>query len=111
MAFFAGHRERTGASLFLSERGSPRGKSVQWKTADNQSDNESIRKFRGVPWMVNGEEPEVRPPPVPAVVMPSEASVDESTWRSKIEDFRAHAKTVDKKPRDSRSSRKSNLRS
>ena len=67
---FVGHHERTGASLFLSERGLLRGTRVQRKTADQQWDNECIRKCRGVPWMLIGEEPEVRPPPVPAVMMP-----------------------------------------
>ena len=67
---FVGHHERTGASLFLSERGLLRGTRVQRKTADQQWDNEFIRKCRGVPWMLIGEEPEVRPPPVPAVMMP-----------------------------------------
>ena len=67
---FVGHHERTGASLFLSERGLLRGTRVQRKTADQQWDNEFIRKCRGVPWMLIGDEPEVRPPPVPAVMMP-----------------------------------------
>ena len=62
--------ERTGASLFLSERGLLRGTRVQRKTVDQQWDNEFIRKSRGVPWMLIGEESEVRPPPVPAVKMP-----------------------------------------
>ena len=66
---FVGRHERTGASLFLSERGLLRGTRVQRKTADQQWDNEFIRKCRGVPWMLIGEEPEVRPPPVPAVMM------------------------------------------
>ena len=66
---FVDHHERTGASLFLSERGLLRGTRVQRKTADQQWDNELIRKCRGVPWMLIGEEP-VRPPPVPAVMMP-----------------------------------------
>ena len=65
-----GHHERTGAPLFLSERGLPRGTRVQRKTADQQWDNELIRKCRGVPWMLTGEELEVRPPPMPAVMMP-----------------------------------------
>ena len=59
---FVGHHERTGASLFVSERGLLRGTRVQRKTADQQWDNEFIRKCRGVPWMLIGEEPEVRPP-------------------------------------------------
>ena len=42
-----GHRDRTGASLFLSEYGWLRGTSVQTKTADQQWDNEFIRKSRG----------------------------------------------------------------
>ena len=67
---FVGHHERTGASLFLSERGLLRGTRVQRKTADQQWDTEFIRRCRGVPWMLIGEEPEVRPPPMPAVVMP-----------------------------------------
>ena len=67
---FVGHHERTGASLFLSERGLLRGTRVQRKTADQQWDNEFIRKCRRVPWMLVGEEPEVRPPPVPAIMMP-----------------------------------------
>ena len=67
---FVGHHERTGASLFLLERGLLRGTRVQRKTADKQWDNEFIRKCRGVPWMLIGEEPEVRPPPVTEVVMP-----------------------------------------
>ena len=46
---FVGHHERTGASLFLSERGLLRGTRVQWKTADQQWDKEFIRKCRGVP--------------------------------------------------------------
>ena len=53
---FVGHHERTGASLFLSERGLLRGTRVQRKTADQQWDNEFIRKCRGVPWMLIGEE-------------------------------------------------------
>ena len=70
---FVGHYERTGASLFLSERALLRGTSVQRKTADQQWDNEFIRKCPGVPWMFTGEEPEpeVRLPPVLAVVMPA----------------------------------------
>ena len=48
---FVGHHERTGASLFLSERGWVRGTRVQRKTADQQWDNEIVRKCRGVPWM------------------------------------------------------------
>ena len=67
---FVGHHELTGASLLLSERGLLRGTRVQRKTADQQLDNEFIRKCRGVPWMLIGEEPEVRPPPVPAIMMP-----------------------------------------
>ena len=66
---FVGHHERTGASLFLSERGLLRGTRVQRKTADQRWDNEFVRKCRGVPWMLVGQELEVRPPPVPAVVM------------------------------------------
>ena len=42
-----GHRDRTGASLFLSESGLLRGTSVQLKTTDQQWDNEFIRKSRG----------------------------------------------------------------
>ena len=68
---FVGHHERTGASLFLSEHRLLRSTRVQWKTADQQWDNEFIRKCRGVPWMLIGQEPEVRPPPpVPAIMMP-----------------------------------------
>ena len=67
---FVGHNERTDASLFFSERGLLRGTRVQRKTADQQWDNELIRRCRGVPWMLIGEEPEVRPPLMPAVVMP-----------------------------------------
>ena len=63
---FVGHHERTGASLFLSEHGLLRGTRVQRKTADQQWDNEFIRKCRGVPWMLIGAQ---RPPPMPAVVM------------------------------------------
>ena len=74
---FVGHHERTSASLFLSERGLLRGTRVHQKTADQQWDNEFIGKCRGVPWTLGrmlplvfiGEEPEVRPPPVSAVVM------------------------------------------
>ena len=63
---FVGHHERTGASLFFSTRGLLRGTRVQRKTADQQWDNELIRKCRGVPWMLIGEEPEpeVSPQPV-----------------------------------------------
>ena len=67
---FVGHHERTIASLFLSERGLLRGTRVQRKTADKQWDNEFVRRCGEVPWMRIGEEPEVRPPLVPAVVMP-----------------------------------------
>ena len=70
------HHERIGASLFVSERGLLRGTRVQRKTADQQWENEFVRKCRGVAWMLIGEEPEVRPPPVAAVVIPApEASV------------------------------------
>ena len=72
---FAGHHERTGATLFLSERGLLRGTRVQRKTADQQWDNEFIRKCRGIPLMLNGKEPEVRTPPVPAVVMPAPEAI------------------------------------
>ena len=72
---FVGRHERTGASLFLSERGLLRGKRVQRKTAHQQWDNEFIRKCQGVPWMLIGVEPEVRPPPVPAVVMPAPEAI------------------------------------
>ena len=48
---FVGHHERAGASLFLSERGLLRGTRVQRKTEDQQSDDEFIRRCRGVPWM------------------------------------------------------------
>ena len=68
---FVGHHERTGASLFLSERGWLRGTRVQRKTADQQWDNEFTRKCRGVPWMLIAEEPEARRPPVLAVLMPA----------------------------------------
>ena len=67
---FVGHHERTGASLFLSERGLLRGTRVQRKTADQQWDYEFIRRCRGVPWMLIGEEPEVRLPPKPTTMMP-----------------------------------------
>ena len=60
MAFSFCHHERTGASWFLSERGLLRGTRVQRKTADQQWDNEFIRQRRGVPWILIGEEPEVR---------------------------------------------------
>ena len=74
---FVEHHERTGASLFLSERGLLSGTRVQRKTADQQWDNEFVRKCRGVPWMPTGGEPEseVRPPPVPAVVMPAPVAI------------------------------------
>ena len=72
---FVGHHERTGASLFLSERGLLRGTRVQRKTADQLWDNEFIRKCPGVPWMLIREEPEVRPPPVPAIMMPSPEAI------------------------------------
>ena len=64
---FVGHHERTGTSLFLSECG----------TADQQWDNEIVRKCLGVPWMLTGEEPEpeARPPPVRAVVMPAPEAI------------------------------------
>ena len=39
---FFGHHERTGASLFLSERGLLRGTKVQRKIMDQQWDNEFI---------------------------------------------------------------------
>ena len=41
---FVGHYERTGASLFLSERGLLRGTRVQRKIADQHWENEFIRK-------------------------------------------------------------------
>ena len=72
---FVGHHERTGASLFLSERGLLRGTRFQRKTADQEWDNEFIQKRRGVPWMLIGEEPEVRPPPMPAVMMPKPEAI------------------------------------
>ena len=53
---FVGHHERTGASLFLSERLLSRGTRVQRKTVDQQWDNEFVRKRPGVPWMLTGEE-------------------------------------------------------
>ena len=43
---FVGHHERTGASLFLSERGFLRDTRVRRETADQQWDNEFIRKCR-----------------------------------------------------------------
>ena len=52
---FVGHHERTGASLFLSERGLLRGTRFQRKTEDQQWDNEFIRRCRGVPWILIGE--------------------------------------------------------
>ena len=72
---FVGHHERAGVSLFLSERGLLRGTRVQLKTTDQQGDNEFIRRRRGVPWMLIGEEPEMRPPPMPAVVMPTSEAI------------------------------------
>ena len=85
---FVGHHERTSASLFLSERGLVRGTRVQRKTADQQLDNEFIRKCRGVPWMLTGREPEpeARPPPVPAGVMPAPEAVVRAPqqWRTYI---------------------------
>ena len=68
---FVGHHERTDASVFLSESVLLRGTRVQRKTADQQWDSEFIRKCPGVQWMLIAEEAEVRPPPVPAVVMPA----------------------------------------
>ena len=61
--------------MFLSERGLLRGTRVQRKTADKQWDNEFIPKCRGVPWILVGEESEVWPPPVPAVVMPGSEAI------------------------------------
>ena len=72
---FVGHHERTGASLFILERRLLRGTRVQRKTADQQWGNEFIRRCRGVSWMLIGEESEVRPPPMPAVVMPLPESI------------------------------------
>ena len=74
---FVGHHERTGASLFFSERGLLRATRVQRKTADQQWDNEFVRKCRGVAWMLTGgePEPEVRPPPAPALVMPAPEAI------------------------------------
>ena len=72
---FVGHHERTGASLFFSERGFLRGPRVQRKTADQQWDNEFVRKCRGVLWILIWEELEVSPPPVPAVVMPAPEAI------------------------------------
>ena len=72
---FVGHHARTGESLFLSERGLLRGTRVQRKTTKRQWDNDFIRKCRGVPWMLIGEEPEVRPPPVAAVVVPAPEAI------------------------------------
>ena len=72
---FVGHHERTGASLFLSDRGLLRGTRVQRKTADQQWDNEFIRRCQGVPWVLSGEEPEVRPPTALAVVMLAPESI------------------------------------
>ena len=46
----AGDAERTGASLFLSERGLLRGTRVQRKTADNSgtmNSSENVEEFRG----------------------------------------------------------------
>ena len=57
-----GHHERTGTSLFLSERGLLRGMSVSGKP---QTINGTMNSSESVE-----EEPEVRPPPVPAVIMP-----------------------------------------
>ena len=82
---FVGHHDRTGASLFLSERGLLRSARSQQKTADQRWDNEIIRKCTGVPWMRIGEEPEVMPPPAPAVVMPAtEAIVRTPQQKQKI---------------------------
>ena len=68
---FVGHHERTDASVFFPERGLLRGTWVQRKTADQQWDNEFIRNAH-----CRRLQPEARPPPVLAVVMPSpEASV------------------------------------
>ena len=68
---FVGHHERTGAALFLSDKGLLRGTRVQRKTADQQWDNEHIRKCRGVPWKLLGEDQEAAPaPPAAAAVVP-----------------------------------------
>ena len=91
---FVGHHERTGASLFPSERGLLRGTRVQRKTVDQQWDNEFIRKCRGVPWMLIGDEPEVRPPPVPAVMMPKpEAIVRKPQQRRRYQDVARYGPT------------------
>ena len=47
---FVGHHERTRAS-FHSERGLLRGTRVQRKTAEQQWDNECMRRCGGVPWL------------------------------------------------------------
>ena len=44
----------------------PEARAFSRKTADQQWDNEFIRRCRGVPWVLIGEEREVRPPPRPA---------------------------------------------
>ena len=54
---FVGHHERTGASLFLSERGFMRGTNLK------------------VPRTSVEVQSEVRPPPVPPVVMPAQDAV------------------------------------
>ena len=72
---FVGHHERTGASLFLSGRGIVERPESSAENRIPAVDNEFIRKCRGVSWMLIGEEPKVRPPPVPAVMPAPEAIV------------------------------------
>ena len=63
---FVAHHERTGASLILSERGLLRGTESSAEKPQTSGTTNS-EEFRGC--IIIGEEPEVRPPPVPAVVM------------------------------------------
>ena len=72
---FVGHHERTGAALFLSDKGLLRGTRVQRRTPDQQWDNEYIRKCRGTPWRLQGEEPEAAPAAAPAAVVVAPAGV------------------------------------
>ena len=55
---FVWHHERTGASLFLSERGTTERPESSADDRGPKGDNEHIRKARGVPCVLRGEEPE-----------------------------------------------------
>eukprot|EP00971_Amphidinium_carterae_P196247 3893890-Amphidinium_carterae.2 len=77
---FVGHHERTGAALFLS-LAQENGTRVQRKPADEHWDYADVKKCRGIPWKLKGEELAPAASPEATVAVPRIGMALGPRWR------------------------------